>query len=241
MSTNKIAVVTGANRGIGKEIARQLASKDIHVIMTARNPESGESAANELRAEQLDVEFFRLDVTSDSDVSALSGYIAEKYGKIDILVNNAGVLLEGDRANPPISSKILDANVDIIRNTFEINTMGALKVSLALVKSMQVNGYGRIVNVSSGMGSMGEWSPGFPGYRISKVSLNMITRLLAAEVDGQNILVNSVCPGWVRTDMGGPNAKRSLAEGAYGPVRLATLADNGPNGGFFRDDKEVPW
>jgi len=119
--------------------------------------------------------------------------------------------------------------------------MGPLQLALALIPLMRNRSYGRIVNISSGMGNMGEWGPGFPAYRISKVALNMITRLLAAEVQGENILVNSVCPGWVRTDMGGPDANRSLEQGAYGPVRLATLDDDGPNGMNFRDDQVIPW
>ena len=119
--------------------------------------------------------------------------------------------------------------------------MAPLNLSLALLPLMRQAGRGRIVNLSSGMGSMGEWSPGYPAYRISKVSLNMVTRLLAAELKGENILVNSVCPGWVRTDMGGSNANRSVEQGAYGPVRLATLDDGGPTGRNYRDDKEIPW
>lgn len=239
--SKKIAVVTGANRGIGFETVRQLAKLDMDVVLTSRNVEAGEMAAQQLRDEGLKVHYHKLDVTAKEDILSLKAYLEQEFGKLHVLVNNAGVLLEGDRIKPSVSPHILDTDLDRIRNTFEINSLGPLRLSLALLPLMQKAAYGRIVNVSSGMGSMGEWGPGYPGYRISKVSLNMITRLLASEVQGENILVNSVCPGWVRTDMGGPNANRSLEQGAYGLVRLATLNDNGPNGRNYRDDKEIPW
>lgn len=241
MNTAKVAVVTGANRGIGLEVVRQLAKRGLEVILTSRNEAAGREAQRQLAEEGLQVHFRTLDVTSENDITTLRDWLTTEFGRLHVLVNNAGVMLEGDRAVPATSHKVLDTDFDRIRRTFEINTLGPLNMVLVLLPLMEQTGYGRIVNVSSGMGSMGEWAPGYPAYRISKVSLNMVTRLLAAEIDQPNILINSVCPGWVRTDMGGPDANRSLEKGAAGLVRLATLPDNGPTGAFFRDEKEIPW
>lgn len=237
----KVALVTGANRGIGLETSRQLAKSGYKVILTSRNTEAGEKQTQQLQAQGLDVHYHKLDVTRQADILKLKAFLEDQFDGLHVLVNNAGVLMEGDRVAPPVSPAILDTDLNRIRSTFEVNSLGPLQLTLELLPLMRKVKYGRIVNVSSGMGSMGEWSSGYPAYRISKVSLNMITRLLAAELQGENILVNSVCPGWVRTDMGGPNANRTLAEGASGLVRLATLEDGGPSGRNFRDDREIPW
>ena len=181
------------------------------------------------------MEFHPLDVTNASSIDALAAFLREKFEGVDILVNNAGVLLD------PRGSRLLDSKIEIYRDTFETNVLGPLQLTQALLPLMKKRSYGRIVNVSSGQGQLSEMSSGTPAYRISKTALNALTRIVAAETRATNILVNSMCPGWVRTDMGGPNASRTVEEGADTAVWLATLPDGGPTGGFFRDRKPIPW
>lgn len=233
--TAKVAVVTGANRGIGQEICRELAQQGIHVVLTSRDAAKGKAASDKLVAQGLPVEFHPLDVTNASSIDALAAFLREKFEGVDILVNNAGVLLD------PRGSRLLDSKIEIYRDTFETNVLGPLQLTQALLPLMKKRSYGRIVNVSSGQGQLSEMSSGTPAYRISKTALNALTRIVAAETRATNILVNSMCPGWVRTDMGGPNASRTVEEGADTAVWLATLPDGGPTGGFFRDRKPIPW
>lgn len=235
----KIAVVTGANRGLGLETCRQLAHLGIQVILTARDAAKGEAAAAQLRAGGLEVRFHALDVRDDGQVAALARFVEAEYGRLDILVNNAGVI--GDPYDRPswTSPKALDTKLDTIRFTLETNAFGALRLIQALVPLMR--GHGRVVNVSSGMGQLDDMQSGFTAYRLSKTMLNALTRIMAVELKGTNVKVNSVCPGWVRTDLGGPDAPRSVEEGAAGIVWAATLPDDGPSGGFFRDGKPIPW
>jgi NAD(P)-dependent dehydrogenase (short-subunit alcohol dehydrogenase family) len=240
-NTKPVAVVTGANRGLGLETARQLAKRDIRVIIASRNAGKGEMALEKLLAEGLDVVCQPLDVTSESSVAELGAFIHSRCGRVDILVNNAGVFLDTHGAEDAGGASVFATSLETLTATLKTNLYGPLLLAQELVPLMKQNHYGRIVNVSSGMGQLSEMEGKSPAYRISKTALNALTRILAAETRGHNILVNSVCPGWVRTDMGGPNAERTVEQGAAGIVWAATLPDDGPNGGFFRDGQPIPW
>ncbi|MEW5708576.1 MAG: SDR family oxidoreductase [Pseudomonadota bacterium] len=231
----KIGVVTGANRGLGLEISRQLALRGVQVVMTARDPEKGKAAWEGLRRQGLSVEFLLLDVTAQESVDALARALERSFGGLDILVNNAGILPEGRGA------QALTLNLEVFRQALETNALGALRLCQALSPLMKKRGGGRIVNVSSGLAQLATMGAGTPAYRVSKTALNAITRILAAELEGERIKVNAACPGWVRTDMGGPDAPRSVEEGADTPVWLALLPEDGPTGGFFRDRQPIPW
>jgi len=231
----RVAVVTGANRGIGREISRQLARRGNRVVLTARDAEKGEVARAALAAEGLPVAFRPLDVTRPEQAGALARWLDAEYGRLDILVNNAGVLID------PKSARAATVGVEVARGTMETNVLGPLVVTQALLPLMRKGGYGRIVNLSSTLGQLAGMGAGTPAYRISKTALNALTRTLAAELDGAGVKVNSMSPGWVRTDMGGPSAPRSVEEGADTAVWLATLPDDGPSGGFFQDRKSIAW
>ena len=235
MNESRIAVVTGANRGLGREIARQLLRRGLQVVLTSRDPARGEAAAEALRGEGLAPRFLPLDVTADAGADALRDWLDRSYGRIDVLVNNAGVMLDGG------GMSLGALPLDILGRTLEVNLYGALRVTQALLPLMRRHGYGRIVNMSSGLGQLADMRSGTPAYRISKTALNALTRILAAELAGSNIKVNALCPGWVRTDLGGPNATKSVEEGADTAVWLATLPDDGPSGGFFRERQPIPW
>jgi NAD(P)-dependent dehydrogenase (short-subunit alcohol dehydrogenase family) len=235
----KIAVVTGANRGLGLETCRQLARMGLTVILTSRDRAKGEAAAEQLRADGLDVTFHPLDVTDAQSIERLGEFIVKEFGRIDVLVNNAGVFLDPIGGADPSESSAFRADIDTLRATMETNLYGPLRLCQVLIPLMQ--GSGRVVNVSSGMGQLSEMNGGCPGYRFSKTALNALTRILADELQQTRIKVNSVCPGWVRTNLGGPNATRSVEEGAVTIVWLATLGDDGPSGGFFRDKEPIPW
>jgi NAD(P)-dependent dehydrogenase (short-subunit alcohol dehydrogenase family) len=232
----RVAVVTGANRGIGLEICRQLGRRGgIRVYLTARNEAKGNAAAQTLRDEGIDVEFYPLDVTSEQSVKLFAGWLEGTCKRCDILVNNAGILAD------PRGSRFLDSRPATYRQTLETNVFGPLLLIQALVPLMMKNRYGRIVNISSAQGQLSDMGVGTPAYRISKAALNALTCVLAAELTGSGILVNSMCPGWVRTDMGGPGAPRTVQQGADTAIWLATLPDNGASGGFFRDRMPIPW
>lgn len=236
MSANdqKIALVTGANRGIGFETCRQLAIHGLRAILTSRDPIKGQSAAESLRREGLAVDYHALDVTDLDSIYSIYEDIQEKFGRLDVLVNNAGVYLdEGD--------SVFKVPMEVFRETMEVNFYGSLNLCRAFVPMMRKNNYGRVVNVSSGYGSITQMGRYTAAYRISKAALNALTRIVAAEVAGKNIKVNSMCPGWVRTDMGGSSAPRSPEKGADTIVWLATLPADGPTNGFFRDRKPIPW
>lgn len=238
MIDKKIALVTGANRGIGLEVARQLAKLNIYVILSSRNKTKGLIAYQKFQEDGLNGTYHQLDVTDYLNIQTIAEYIKKEHGKLDILINNAGVVLD---KNDSETGTIFKAKLDTIRNSMETNVYGPLVLCQVLIPIMKKANYGRIVNVSSGMGQLSDMNGGYAGYRFSKVSLNALTKILGDELKGINILVNSVCPGWVRTDMGGSNATKSIKEGAETVVWLATLPDNGPSGLFFRDKKQISW
>ena len=231
----RLAVVTGGNRGIGYEICRQLAREGLRVVLTSRDAEKGRQARKKLEKEGLDVLHHQLEVTEQSSVAAIAGHIESEYGRVDVLVNNAGILIDSR------SASVLREKEETFRATLETNFFGALRMCQALVPLMQKNHYGRVVNLSSGLGQLDDMGDGTPAYRASKTALNALTRMVAKAAEGDNILVNSMCPGWVRTDMGGPGASRSVEQGAGTAVWLAMLPHDGPTGGFFRDRKPIPW
>jgi NAD(P)-dependent dehydrogenase (short-subunit alcohol dehydrogenase family) len=235
----QVAVVTGANRGLGLETCRQLAGSGFTVVLTARDPASGAAAADKLRARGLEVIFQPLDVTDPASVARLREFLAHECGRIDVLVNNAGVFLDPRGGDDPDASSVLRADIDTLRASMETNLYGALRMCQAMIPLMQ--GSGRIVNLSSGMGQLSDMNGCCPGYRFSKAGLNALTRALADELRHTSIKINSVCPGWVRTAMGGPHAERPVEKGAETIVWLATLADDGPSGGFFRDKEMIAW
>jgi NAD(P)-dependent dehydrogenase (short-subunit alcohol dehydrogenase family) len=234
MANRRVALVTGANRGIGLEICRQLARKGARVVLTARDPGRGQAAAEQLAQEGFDVVFHPLDVNDPEAIDRAAAFLRDEQRGIDILVNNAGVFLDQRRG-------ALDVPMQTVRTTLETNLLGAWRLIQALVPMMRWRGYGRIVNVSSGLGAMSEMAGGYSAYRISKAGLNALTRIVADELRGTNILVNAMCPGWVKTEMGGPNAMVPVEKGADTAVWLATLPDGGPTGGFFRERRPIAW
>jgi NAD(P)-dependent dehydrogenase (short-subunit alcohol dehydrogenase family) len=241
----RVAVVTGANRGMGWETARQLTERGMTVLLTARDPAKGEQSLSRLRdvlgARADAVSSFSCDVTDAAAVDALAAHVRTTYGRLDVLVNNAGAILDPHDPSDPKPSSFFDSDLDAIRQSFALNTMGAVLTCRALVPIMRENGYGRVVNVSTGMAALNDMGAGFPGYRMSKTALNALTRLLGVELASSGIKVNAVCPGHVMTDMGGKSATRTVEEGVDTTVWLATLHDDGPTGGFFRDCKALAW
>lgn len=236
MSKVKTALITGANRGLGFEAARQLGKAGYHVILTSRDPEKGANKTAELREAGLDVEFLPLDVAKDESVQKVAQYVRDNVSTLDAIINNAGVF--EDPIGMPEAS-ILNVKLETIRSTFEINTLGPLRLIQRMSPFMR--GGGSIVNVSSGMGQLSDMEGECPAYRISKTALNAVTRIAAEELKGSRIRVNAICPGWVRTDMGGPNADRDIEKGVETIVWAAMLPDDGPTGKFFRDKQEIPW
>jgi NAD(P)-dependent dehydrogenase (short-subunit alcohol dehydrogenase family) len=235
MADERVAIVTGANRGLGFEICRQLAQSGLRVVLTSRNAAKGKAACQALHATALPVAFCRLDVTSARSIKAFIGLITAKFGRADVLINNAGVMLDAR------DTRFVDSELTTYRTTFETNVWGPLLLTQALLPLMRKNRYGRIVNLSSGLGQLTGMGSNTPAYRMSKTALNALTCIVAAEMKDRNVLVNAACPGWVRTDMGGAGASLSVAQGADTPVWLATLPDNGPSGGYFRSRKLIPW
>ena len=238
----RIALVTGANRGIGLEIARQLAEKGLHVILGVRSEKNGRDACGLLSTGNGHVSWEMVDVSDRASVEEAVDRITNRFGRIDVLVNNAGIRIDLDK-------NIMNVDRRMMMATFETNLFGPLYMCQTCIPVMKMNNYGRIVNMASELGSLHDMadptSPGYdvgsPAYRISKAALNGLTALFARETSGFNILVNSACPGWVRTDLGGDDAPFSSAEGADTPVWLATLPDDGPNGGFFQGRKPIEW
>ena len=233
MSEQRTALVTGANRGIGLEVCRQLAARGLRVILTARDRATADTAAASLGS-AADLMTARLDVTDPASVHTLAADLSDRGLHVDVLVNNAAVLV-GE------STGVLQTTLDDLRATFETNLFGAVLVSQAFVPGMMARRYGRVVNVSSQAGQLASMATYAPAYSMSKAALNAFTRQLAGAVQGRNVLVNSADPGWVRTAMGGPSAPRSVEQGADTLVWLATLPARGPTGGFFSERKPVAW
>jgi NAD(P)-dependent dehydrogenase (short-subunit alcohol dehydrogenase family) len=223
-----VAMVTGANRGIGREVCRQLADLGYTVVLGARDPEKGERAATELG-----VQACQLDVANEASVRAAADLVADLFGRCDVLVNNAAILYD-------TWARASSANLDEIRAALETNLLGAWRTTLAFLPLLRASAHGRIVNVSSEGGSLTSMSGGTPAYSVSKAALNALTRVLAAELRAERILVNAVCPGWTATDMGGRGG-RPVRDGAASVVWAVTLPDDGPTGGFFRDGRPLPW
>ncbi len=237
MSDHPVAVVTGANRGLGRETCRQLGALGYTVILTARQEREGRAATEALHKEGFDVRFHLLDVTDEASIELLANFVRDTFGRLDVLINNAGIFPD---PTPGLGNdSVLVAKLQPVRTGFETNTLGPLRLCQVLIPLME--GKGRVVNVSSGMGQLSEMNGCCPGYRLSKTALNALTRIFADELKNSNVKVNAVCPGWVRTDMGGPNAELSVADGAKGIVWAATLPEDGPSGGFFRDGSEIAW
>ncbi|HWK34428.1 MAG TPA: SDR family oxidoreductase [Hyphomicrobium sp.] len=238
MAETRIALVTGANRGIGLEILKQLSRAGLMAVLCSRDVEKGREAAAKLASEGLEPPVVALDVTDGASIKAAVEEIVGLFGRIDVLINNAGILREGITAE---ETSVLDVPAELAMETYATNTIGPLRLIQAVVPIMRQGDYGRVVNVSSGAGQLAEMGAGYPAYRMSKAALNALTRITAAELGPSPIKVNAMCPGWVRTDMGGPNATRSVEQGAETAVWLATLPDTGPTGGYFRDKAPIPW
>jgi NAD(P)-dependent dehydrogenase (short-subunit alcohol dehydrogenase family) len=234
MAEQRIALVTGGNRGIGLELCRQLGQQRVRVILGSRDVAKGVAATAELKANGLPVDARQLDVANVQSIRECMNWVRREIGRLDILVNNAGVMVEDDDADPL-------EELEIVRDTMQTNVYGPLLLSRLAIPIMKTRRYGRIVNLSSGMGSLSEMGAGYVAYRMSKAGINVVTRVLAAETEGMGILVNSVDPGWVRTAMGGRGATRTVEKGAETPLWLATLPDDGPTGGFFRDRRAIAW
>jgi len=229
----KIALVTGANRGLGFETCRQLARLGLTVILSARDFNKGEVAAKQLVERGLDVIFYELDVLNQNHMNRIIRQIEQRFGRLDVLVNNAAILYDTWQST-------LNANLEVVNQALTTNLFGPWRLSQLSIPLMKRNNYGRIVNVSSGAGSLHYMGSGSPAYSVSKAALNAFSRILAADLHGTGILVNSVDPGWVATDMGGRGG-RPVEDGAKGIVWAATLPDNGPSGGSFFDGKPAPW
>ena len=231
----RVALVTGANRGLGLETARQLLAKGLSVVLAGRDVPALDRARRSLAEhDQRRARTVQMDVTSVDSINAAQQAVTRQVGSVDILVNNAAVLLAED-------DDVLSIESGDYRRTFATNLFGVIEVCRAFVPGMASARHGRVVNVSSGAGQLSTMSTYAPAYSMSKAALNAFTRILADTYRADGVLVNAVDPGWVRTDMGGPSAPRSLQQGADTIVWLATLPDDGPTGGFFRDRRPIEW
>jgi len=229
----KTVLITGANKGIGYEVARQLAGKGFHVFLGARNQDAGRKAADEIAKAGKKASFLKIDVADNASVAGAAREFAKTADHLDVLVNNAGIIVDGDNG-------ILEISDELLRKTLETNTLGALRVARAFVPLLRKSKAPRVINVSSGGGQLTGGADGWsPAYCISKTALNSVTLQLATALP--KFAVNSVCPGWVRTDMGGQYASRSVEEGADTIVWLAADASQKITGKFLRDRKEIPW
>ena len=228
-----IAVVTGGNRGIGYEICKELSKVGCRVVLTSRNEEQGKRAIAKL-GDSKNIVYHKLDVTNSKDIATLRDWILKMYGRVDILINNAGIYLDE-------GTSVFNVDEKIVKETLDVNFFGAFNICRALIPVMGQNGFGRIVNISSGYGAMSEMAGYHAAYRISKAALNALTLIMADELRGGNIKVNAVCPGWVSTDMGGSRAPVSAENAAKDIVHVALMDAKGPTGSFFRHKKPIEW
>jgi NAD(P)-dependent dehydrogenase (short-subunit alcohol dehydrogenase family) len=230
---DRIALVTGANRGIGLEIGKQLLVRDWTVIFSARNMAVGRPIVNDLRQTWKTAWFVQLSVTEQDSIAYMADYVMSEHGRVDVLVNNAGVLLDE-------GSDSTNVDLDILRQTMETNVYGPLMVARALLPALRKSEDARVINLSSRMGQLSGMGGGYPAYRMSKTALNALSVIMSKDLAADGIKVNTISPGWVRTDMGGPSASKSLEEGADTAVWLAT-EKNIPSGKFFAERKEIDW
>jgi NAD(P)-dependent dehydrogenase (short-subunit alcohol dehydrogenase family) len=230
--TARVVLVTGANRGIGRELARQLAPRGDVVVLTARDLAKAERVAAALPGRE-HVLARRLDVTDPASVEQVAAELDSLHGRLDVLVNNAAIDYD-------TWQRATTADLEVVREALEVNLLGAWQTCLTLLPLLRQSRHGRIVNLSSEAGSLASMDGGPPAYNVSKAALNALTRMLAGELRRDRILVNAVCPGWVATDMGGPGG-RPVAEGAASVLWAVDLPDDGPTGGFYRDGRPVPW
>ncbi|MEV0170530.1 SDR family oxidoreductase [Streptomyces sp. NPDC050803] len=224
-----VAVVTGANRGIGHEAARQLAERGYRVVLGSRDAAKGRAAAERIGERASAVQ---LDVSDEASVAAMAEWVTDRFGRVDVVVNNAAILYD-------TWARARSADLAEVQQALDTNLFGAWRVTLALLPLLKRSPHPRVVNVSSESGSLAGMTGGTPAYSVSKAALNALTRLLAGELGPRRVLVNAICPGWTDTDMGGGG--RPVPEGAAGVVWAATLPDDGPTGGFFRDGRPIPW
>jgi len=229
--SNPIAVVTGANRGLGKEVSRQLAAQGYTVIVTSRSIQKAQSAVEELKEKNLIAA--QLDVANPQSIKELSEQLSQQFGRIDVLVNNAAIHYD-------TWQNAYNADMNTVQEAMQTNVYGAWRMVQAFLPLLRKSAHPRIVNVSSGGGALNGMSGGTPAYSVTKASLNALTLMLADELKREKFLVNAVCPGWVATDMGGFGG-RPVKDGASGIVWAATLPVYGPTGGFFRDGKRIDW
>lgn len=230
---SKRIIITGANRGIGLEIARQLGKMGHHIILGIRSPEKGKETQEKLASQGIKAVFYPLDLESEASIRSFTDHVLTEFDFIDVLINNAGVLIDSGKNLSTIPMEDFD-------KTFQINFKGPLLLTRQLLVLLKKSSNGRIINLSSGLGALNEMSSGYPAYRVSKAALNAMSAILGSELSNYNIRVNSMCPGWVKTDMGGSGASREVSKGAETAVWLATNEDI-PNGRFLRDKKVIDW
>ncbi len=226
-ATGKVIVLTGANRGIGLATAHELQSRGAKVIAGVREPQNMPRISG--------VAALYLDTADTESCRAFVDQAQHEHGRIDGLINNAGILLDA-------STPVLDMPEDDLRRVLDVNLIGPIRLAQLVVPGMRSRGYGRIVNISSGLGQIADMGSGYPSYRMAKLALNGFTRILAADLGPDSpVKVNSLCPGWVRTDMGGPDAHRDPSEPAREIADLVSISASGPTGGFFRRGEPIPW
>ena len=233
MDSKRIALITGANRGIGFEVSRQLGAIGYTVLLGCRSPARGRAAQEALRAENIEATSIELDMADAASIEAAAAQVEQGYSHLDVLVNNAGIHYD-------TWQRACNADMTIVQEAITTNTLGPWRLSIALLPVLRRSQAPRIVNVSSGGGSIASMSGKTPAYSVSKAALNAVTRMLARDLEGEGILVNAVCPGWTQTEMGDWGG-RPVADGAKGVVWAATLDSSGPSGEFFQDMRPVPW